>query len=313
MNAALPDNYLLQETQSSTIDCTLRSPVQSLSESGMFNVFASNELLKSVRNDSLTAYPCRYNYKISLLRGYSRAEYADKVIDIEPNALIFSTPKIPFYWTPQYSEEDTTGCVFSAEFLLPVKSGVVLDELPIFKAGGFPVFQLSAEDVARVESIFERMQEELSSSYAYKYDLLRTYVLELIHFGQKLQPAPVSQPALGASARVSSLFMELLERQFPIDTPAQQLRLRTAKEYADQLAVHVNHLNKVLKETTGRTTTELISQRLMQEAKRLLKQPDWTIADVADSLGFIDVAHFSKFFKQQLSLAPGAYRHQVLV
>lgn len=279
----------------------------------MFNVFASNELLKSVRNDSLTVYPCRYNYKISLLRGYSRAEYADKVIDIEPNALIFSTPKIPFYWTPQYSEEDTTGCVFSAEFLLPVKSGVVLDELPIFKAGGFPVFQLSAEDVARVESIFERMQEELSSSYVYKYDLLRTYVLELIHFGQKLQPAPVSQPALGASARVSSLFMELLERQFPIDTPAQQLRLRTAKEYADQLAVHVNHLNKVLKETTGRTTTELISQRLMQEAKRLLKQPDWTIADVADSLGFTDVAHFSKFFKQQLALAPGAYRHQVLV
>src|ERR1700738_3168059 len=108
------------------------------------------------------------------------------------------------------------------------------------------------------------MYKELSSDYAYKYDRLRNYVLELIHYGQKLQPATALYPTHNASARVSSLFIELLERQFPIESPHQKLNLRTAKDYAERLAIHVNHLNKVLKENTGKTTTELIFGRIIQ-------------------------------------------------
>ncbi|GAB4022617.1 helix-turn-helix domain-containing protein [Spirosoma koreense] len=282
-------------------------------EAEPFDLFSTDGVLKGIGAQPMIAYPCRVNYKISLLHGRSRVEYADKVIDIEPDALLFSTPRIPYYWLPQDPHQPGSSCAFSADFLLPTNSGVVLDELPIFRAGGFPVFQLAAGDVARVQAIFEKMREELASDYAYKYDLLRTYVLELIHVGQKLQPAPAQNPVHSASARVSSLFTELLERQFPIEKPEQQLRLRTASDYADQLAVHVNHLNKVLKETTGRTTTELIGHRIVQEAKVLLRQPSWTLAEIADSLGFTDVAHFSKTFKQQTTVAPGAYRNQVLV
>jgi AraC-like DNA-binding protein len=152
------------------------------------------------------------------------------------------------------------------------------------------------------------MRKELASDYAYKYDLLRNYVLELIHYGQKLQPATVLYLAHSASARISSLFIELLERQFPIESPHQQLRLRTAKDYADRLAVHVNHLNKVLKENTGKTTTAIISNRIVQEAKILLRQTDWNVSQIAYTLGFEEVAHFSNFFKKQTSLPPVAFR-----
>ena len=108
---------------------------------------------------------------------------------------------------------------------------------------------------------------------------------------------------------MSSLFVELLERQFSIETPQQKLQLRTAKDYADRLAVHVNHLNKILKENTGRTTTELIGRRVTEEAKLLLKQTNWNISEISDSLGFAEVAHFSNFFKRQTSFSPGAFRH----
>jgi transcriptional regulator GlxA family with amidase domain len=148
----------------------------------------------------------------------------------------------------------------------------------------------------------------LASDYAFKYDLIRNYVLELIHYGQKLQPATMLHPAHTASARVSSLFIELLERQFPIESPHQKLNLRTAKDYADRLAVHVNHLNKVLKENTGRTTTDIISNRIVKEAKILLKQTDWNVSEIAFSLGFEEVAHFSNFFRKQTSIAPMALR-----
>jgi AraC-like DNA-binding protein len=100
----------------------------------------------------------------------------------------------------------------------------------------------------------------------------------------------------------------LLERQFPIESQHQKLALRTAKDYADRLSVHVNHLNKVLKENTGKTTTEIISSRITQEAKILLKQTDWNISEIAYCLGFEQLAHFSNFFRKQTSIAPNLFR-----
>ncbi len=277
-------------------------------EIGHFNIFNLEDLLRNVREKPVMPYDRRAYYKISLIKGRNRAEYADKVIEMEKNALLFATPKVPYHWVPQDLNQSGQFCIFTDEFLHPAKSGVVLDDLPIFKAGGYPVFEASDAEFAEIQAIFDKMQREITSNYAYKYDLLRTYVLELIHVGQKLQPATALHPAHTASARVTSLFIELLERQFPIETPQQRLNLRTANHYADRLAVHVNHLNKVLKENTGRTTTELIGGRVVQEAKVLLKQTNWTVSEISDSLGFAEVAHFSNFFKRQTTLSPGAFR-----
>lgn len=279
-------------------------------EIGHFNVFVMSEFRAKLKRRPGTTMPYnrRTYYKISLIQGRNRVEYADKVVDIDRQALLFATPKIPYHYLPQDEQQAGDFCIFTADFLASAKSGVVLDELPLFRPGGFPIFQLTDQQFSELSTIFQKMHAELASDYAYKYDLLRTYVLEVIHYGQKLQPVPVGHPTRTASARVSSLFAELLERQFPVTSPRQRLVLRTANDYADRLSVHVNHLNKVLKEHTGRTTTDLIRSRVAQEAKILLKQTDWTVSEIAHSLGFAEVAHFSNFFKRQTTLAPVAFR-----
>ncbi|PTQ94097.1 AraC-like DNA-binding protein [Mucilaginibacter yixingensis] len=279
-------------------------------EIGHFNVFRIDELRQRIKRKLVPEMPYnrRAYYKISLIRGRNKAEYADKVIDIEHNALLFATPKIPYHYVPQDDDQHGAFCIFTADFLLPNKSGVVLDELPIFQPGSVPVFQLSDDEADEIAPIFNKMLKELSSDYVYKYDLLRNYVLELIHTGQKLQPALALHPTHSASARVSSLFIELLERQFPIESIHQRIQLRTAKDYAERLAVHVNHLNKVLKETTGKTTTDIIASRVAQEAKILLKQTNWNVSEIAYSLGFEETAHFSNFFKKQTATSPAAFR-----
>lgn len=277
-------------------------------EIGHFNVFKIDEMIANTVKKGVMPYNRRAYYKISLIRGRNKAEYADKVINIEKNALLFATPKIPYHYIPQDDDQSGYFCIFTHDFLTRPKSGVVLDDLPIFRPGGYPIFQLSDEESDELMSLYRKMYKELSSDYAYKYDLLRNYVLELIHYGQKLQPVTSLYPTHNASARISSLFIELLERQFPIESPQQTVNLRTAKDYADRLAVHVNHLNKVLKENTGRTTTDLITGRIVQEAKILLKQTDWNISEIAYSLGFDEVAHFSNFFKKQTTSSPIAFR-----
>lgn len=277
-------------------------------EIGHFNVFDIAQTIEEVKRKSVMPYNRRAYYKISLIQGKNRAEYADKVIDIKSNALLFATPKVPYHWIPQDPNQSGFFCVFTDEFLSRNKTGVVLDELPIFKSGGYPVFEISNEEAKEIRLLFGKMQKELSSDYAFKYDLLRNLVFELIHYGQKLQPATALYTVQNASSRITSLFIELLERQFPIDSQNQVLKLRTAKDYADRLAVHVNHLNKVLKERTGKTTTDIISNRVIQEAKILLKHTDWNISEIAYSLGFEEVSHFSNFFKKQASVAPVAFR-----
>jgi len=284
-------------------------PAEINKEIGHFNVFKIDELFANLKKKpGAMPYNRRAYYKISFISGRNKAEYADKEINIEKNALLFATPKIPYHYLPQDDDQSGYFCIFTGDFLIHTKSGVVLDELPIFRPGGYPVFQLSDDEANDIKLIFTKMYKELSSDYAYKYDLLRNYLLELIHYGQKLQPATALYPSHTASARVSSLFIELLERQFPIESPHQKLALRTAKDYAERLAVHVNHLNKVLKENTGKTTTDLISNRIVQEAKILLRQTDWNISEIANSLGFEEVAHFSNFFKKQTTFAPLTFR-----
>jgi AraC-like DNA-binding protein len=275
---------------------------------GHFNVFRVADLMRGYPNKPPMTFDRRAFYKICLLRGRSRVEYADQTVDIDQMALWFATSHVPYRWIPNDPVQEGYYCIFTDEFLLPTNGGAILSQLPIFQPNACPVLPLTKAEYEVTEVIFKKMTEEITSSYAFRHDLLRAYLLELIYVGQKLQPIPVLAHPQNASARLTALFTDLLERQFPLATTQQTLRLRTATDYADQLAVHVNHLNRILKDTTGHTTTALIGNRVAQEAKLLLKQTSWSVSEIADCLGFADIAHFCHFFKRQTGLVPGAFR-----
>src|SRR5690606_31974142 len=116
-----------------------------------------------------------------------------------------------------------------------------------------------------------------------------------------------------AAERITSLFLELLERQFPIENTHQHIRLRTSGQYANQLNIHVNHLNRTLKEVTGKTTSSIIAERISQEAKILLSHTNWNISEIAQSLGYDEAPHFSNFFKKHTTLSPLQFRKNAIV
>ena len=278
---------------------------------GHFNVFRIKDLYKTCTAKPTMPYNRRTYYKISLIKGRNSVEYADKVIDISDYAILFATPRIPYKYTPLDQNQSGHFCVFTKDFITKSNSGLIIDDIPIFNSNSDFIYHITEEQALEFESTFEKMQTEIASDYAFKYDLLRNYVIELIHHGQKLKPIAATQNNINAASRISTLFIELIERQFPIESPTQVLQLRTAKDYADRLQVHVNHLNKVLKDLTGKTTTEIISGRITQEAKALLKQTNWNVSEIAFSLGFEEVAHFSNFFKKQTATSPLSFRDKL--
>lgn len=270
-------------------------------DAGHFNVYLRNDYLCK----SYSPYNRRDFYKISLIIGKGTLYYANKGIEIKNDALVFSNPNVPYAWEASSTEQYGYFCLFTEGFL---DHSHRIHESPFFRIGGDPVYFLSKTQVKEVSAIFEKMLYEIESEYIYKYDLLRNYVNLLIHEALKLQPADTYFKHSNASERIVSLFMELLERQFPIDTPDHILKLKTAADYATRLSVHVNHLNRTVKKITGKTTTEHIAERITREAKALLKHTDWNISEIAYSLGFEYPAYFNNFFKKQTSEVPKAFR-----
>ncbi len=273
-------------------------------EIGHFNVFRLDEFVG--RNAKPIPYSRRDYFKITLIVGRNRVHYASKVVEIEKQALFFANPQIPYNW--EQLDENQTGffCIFTEAFFRQFGN---VKEYPTFKPDGTPILAIPDEKLENIRAIYQRMMAEIESDYAYKYDVLRTLVFELIHSAMKMQPANLlTHYHTNASSRISSLFLELLERQFPIENVRQKITFRSASDFADQLAVHVNHLNRALKETTQKTTSQIIAERLLQEAKVLLRYTDWNIAEIAFSLGFEEPAHFTNFFKKHISLTPGQFR-----
>lgn len=275
---------------------------------GHFNIFNIENIYAACKAKPEMPYNRRTYYKVSLISGENLVEYADKVIQIKEYGILFATPKIPYRYTPVGTQQAGHFCVFTKDFLPISKTGFDIDNLQVFSSQSDFVFQISEEQYHQILTIFEKMHQEINSDYEYKYDLLRNYLMELIHYGQKLKPLARTENNKTASTRITSLFIELLERQFPIENTTQLLTLKTPKDYANVLNIHVNHLNKVLKETIGRTTSDIIASRVNQEAKILLKQTNWNVSEIAYSLGFDEVAHFSNFFKKHTGLSPLIFR-----
>ncbi|WP_371136427.1 helix-turn-helix domain-containing protein [Algoriphagus sp.] len=125
---------------------------------------------------------------------------------------------------------------------------------------------------------------------------------------EKRQTLPVKQKLGLASKRIYSAFMELLERQFPIIDKGSSLKLRSPSDFAEQLNIHVNHLNRAIKYANGKTTSFMIKNRILQESKRLLTISMWKISEIAYALGFSEVTHFNNFFKNHTKMTPTQFR-----
>jgi AraC-like DNA-binding protein len=79
--------------------------------------------------------------------------------------------------------------------------------------------------------------------------------------------------------------------------------------FAKQLNVHVNHLNRSIKETTEKTTSQIIGERIVRESKILLKHSMWNVSEIAYALGFTEATHFNNFFKKHTQLSPLKFRN----
>lgn len=260
--------------------------------------------------NTIRQYSRKDFFKICVTTGKSIIHYADRSYVMDGTILFFGNPHIPYSWETVSRYCVGYSCLFSEDFLQPIYRSDSLLQSPFFRLGGTPILSIAQEQRAVLDDIFLKMIAEQQSNYPYRDDLIRNYLQLIIHEALKMQPSENFTQDKNATARITRVFMELLERQFPIESPEAPLTLRTAQDYANNLSIHVNHLNRSLKKVTGKSTTTLINERIIMEAKAILQHTDWNIAEVAYSLGFEYPTYFNNFFKRMTGTNPKSLRSE---
>jgi len=155
-----------------------------------------------------------------------------------------------------------------------------------------------------VRTLFEEIIGEYEGRGTRWADMLRVSILKffilvgrLNNAGDDTGPASYSQTLLGN-------FQKLINEHFT--------RLKLPKDYAELLYITPNHLNAVCKDLLGLSAGEVIRNRIVLEAKRLLTNPKLTIAEIAFELNFNDNSYFTKFFKKFEGKTPEEFRKNVI-
>lgn len=282
------------------------SPTENNAGTGHFDIIKVEDLVSDGKPKH-SAYSRRSFFKVSLVQGDCIVHYADKSIAVNGYGLVFTNPVVPYKWEIVTKEQAGYVCVFTEAFFnrfAPIK------DYQVFSSANNAVVLLDIAKFEHFKELFIKMETELQSTYAHKYDYLRNLLMEVVHEAQKLQPETGSTIApSNATERLALLFTDLLDRQFTIERVEDMAILKSPSDFSERLNVHVNHLNKALKQATGQTTTQLIKERMLHEAKVLLKTTHWTIAEIARCLGFEEPNHLSVFFKEHTATTPTDFRN----
>ncbi|MBQ6747399.1 MAG: AraC family transcriptional regulator [Bacteroidaceae bacterium] len=246
---------------------------------------------------------------VSLFLERGKLSYADRWIEIVPGTIVFANPALPSAWEPMNDEITEKGfsCMFSNEFIRQDEWGFLLST-PLLDFTQQQAITLNQESLQTVQHLFQRMIEVSLTDNGMKDELMHS-LLHLIIYeamrGKEERPYKVQH---NAAQRTVELFLLLLDRQFPINYPQEKLEMRSATDYAQRLSIHVNHLNRVVKQVTGKTTTDIIASRIVKEALRLLRDTQLNVAEVAYALGFEEQASFTAFLKRKTGKGPKEVR-----
>ena len=194
----------------------------------------------------------------------------------------------------QFKPDHTTkGFVitFSPEFLLMPEdnAALIFHSSSFHKLAGTTIIQLSADIREEMQDLAGKMLKEFDNFLLLRSEILRG-LLNIFMIYLTRQYRPTIAPVVKAGNKVLvNRFFSIVEKKY--------MEYKLVAEYADELAVTPNHLNEMVKKVSGFPASHHIRQRVVLEAKRLATYSGSSMKEIAYSLGFDDIAHFSKFFK----------------
>ncbi|EKB03940.1 hypothetical protein HMPREF9711_02125 [Myroides odoratimimus CCUG 3837] len=253
-----------------------------------------------ITNHDHVEKPHRHDFYVCMIftKGFGTHEIDFHSYEIQPGMVFMLAPGQTHSWI---LSEDIDGYIFfhTQEYFDLFFVRETIREYPVFRSAYYPNgFLLNEESSVLVESLMKRMTDEVSQpNWKKNFSLVNLASLFYIECNRQLLEGNSfsAVPNLQYNQHLHH-FENLLEKNFRTE--------KSAAVYAEWMNMTQKHLNRVCKTLLDKTTTDIIIDRIVLEAKRMLIYTGKSFSEIAMMLGYDDYSYFSKVFKKRTGISP---------
>ncbi|MEO8760385.1 MAG: helix-turn-helix transcriptional regulator [Bacteroidia bacterium] len=258
------------------------------------NDFYANTFPSHLKEHHFINTPHKHDFYLVVLftKGKGKHEIDFLSYDIKPGSIFLLSPGQTHNW--QLSK-DIDGYVFfhTKDFYDLNFTTKKLKDYPFFSSiHNSPVLYLKTKTQEKTVLIFKEILQEYQEKKLMSVQKISSLV-DVLYIDLSREYLPQKQQENQNSNYISKL--RKLESLIDLNYKTTKL----PREYASLMNMSEKHLNRICKTCLNKTTTDLISDRIILEAKRMLVQANYTVAEVANELGYFDNAYFSRLFKKK--------------
>ncbi|GEL09821.1 AraC-type DNA-binding protein [Flavobacterium glycines] len=260
-----------------------------------------NTFKNHLLNHSFVEKPHRHNFYLLVLftNGSGVHEVDFDRFAIHSGSAFVLQPGQMHHWV---LSEDIEGFIifYSAEMYNLYFGNKRIEDYPFyFSIQNSPEIVLDEQEIKSVLPYFESLITETQTHKLLQRDKIMN-LLDIIHIelARKYNEIHVHETH-SYNVKIKNL-EQLLEKKYKEE--------KSAAFYASELNITLKHLNRICNEILKKTTTEVIVDRIMLEAKRMLLDKNWTVNEIAFALGYEDYSYFSRLFKKHTAMTPTNFR-----
>ena len=217
---------------------------------------------------------------------------------IKPGSVYFLRPGQTHYW--QFDNQPEGYIFFHTQNFYELHfSKSKLEQFPYYYSyKNTPTLHIDSNETKRIELIFGNINDEYRKNLPYKKQKIASLInMAYVDLARHYSTFEATKDTTSVTYIET---LRSLERGIDMHYKTE----KSAKFYASKLNITPKHLNRIVKNTLGKTTTDLITERVILESKRLIVHSNNSLFTISETLGYQDYAYFSKVFKLKTDLTP---------
>lgn len=262
----------------------------------------ANNLPAHLKHYHFIHMPHKHDFYLVVLftKGKGIHEIDFKSYDVKPGSVFLMKPGQTHNWK---LSKDINGYVFfhSAEFYNLLFTSHKINDYSFFNSfQNTPLLQIKKKQQKAMEELFASILEEYKNERLLWEQKMLLLIAEVyVEVARQYAPIKLIQ---GSKTYLFTF------REFEKLVDEKYKQLKSPKEYASDLNITERHLNRICKSCVNKTSTNVIADRVVLEAKRLLVNTSYSVNEIATELGYFDNSYFTRLFKLKCKETPAVFR-----
>lgn len=244
-------------------------------------------------------------YQILLFRGRGTFSVDFTTYDFSGNTILFLTPYQHVQWTSTV-KVNIESLAFHGDFYCIEyhKKEVACNGLLFNNIYLIPHIMVSDARFSEILSLFHKIEDEKTAGNEFYNAILKAYLQLILALCSREKSTLLTEASLkDAESHELIRFQNLLEQHFTTE--------KAPAFYASKFFLSTSAFGKKIRKQFGKTPSQLIQDRVVLEAKKMLHLTHKSIKEIAAELNFEDEFYFSRYFKKHVGLSPLHYRERV--